>query len=349
MHILCARPFILGVINLPVNKPFKTIEEQIDILKSRNLLFLNPTTAQQSLKSNGYYEIINGYKYHFLKDSRDDSKGYKDGINFEHIYALYELDRNIRQFTMTCLEDFEQTFKQNLAYVISQSISEKQQLYTAKSHYNTGESHKTKYGKKFTDRDKLLRQFNFTITSDFDPYKHYRKKHGNVPPWIMAKNFTFGNVIYWFQLSKKNIREQVIARMLGIDVDVIEASDKILKITSAFNDLLILYLDYRNLCAHEGRIFNHRTKAHQIRNYSPFIYRQKILDTTISSFKKGVKRSSLGTVLKSLKIFTDFPQIDNCEAWVKVFIQEYLKNYPEDIDYLRKETELDIVIDNINK
>lgn len=48
------------------DKPFKTIKEQIQILKSRNLIFLNEETAKNALSRYGYYEIINGYKDFFL-------------------------------------------------------------------------------------------------------------------------------------------------------------------------------------------------------------------------------------------------------------------------------------------
>ena len=44
-------------------KPFTNIDEQIELLKSRNLTFINESLARQSLTNYGYYEIVNGYKY----------------------------------------------------------------------------------------------------------------------------------------------------------------------------------------------------------------------------------------------------------------------------------------------
>ena len=43
-------------------KPFKTIDEQIEILKNRNLMFLNENKARTILKNYSYYDIVNGYK-----------------------------------------------------------------------------------------------------------------------------------------------------------------------------------------------------------------------------------------------------------------------------------------------
>ncbi|WP_225352224.1 hypothetical protein [Limosilactobacillus equigenerosi] len=68
-------------------KPFKTIDEQINILKSRGLIFENEDAAKNSLKQYGYYEIINGYKTPFLKEG--SSEQFKSTATFEHIFALY--------------------------------------------------------------------------------------------------------------------------------------------------------------------------------------------------------------------------------------------------------------------
>ena len=51
---------------MKTDKPFKTIDEQMELLNSRNLTFKNPETVKSSLIKYGYYEIINGYKDNFL-------------------------------------------------------------------------------------------------------------------------------------------------------------------------------------------------------------------------------------------------------------------------------------------
>ena len=47
-------------------KDFKTIDEQIDLLKSRNIIFEDEENAKKILLNNNYYNIINGYKDLFL-------------------------------------------------------------------------------------------------------------------------------------------------------------------------------------------------------------------------------------------------------------------------------------------
>ena len=44
------------------DKPFKTYDEQIEILISRNINIPDPDFARMVLSSLSYYTIINGYK-----------------------------------------------------------------------------------------------------------------------------------------------------------------------------------------------------------------------------------------------------------------------------------------------
>lgn len=49
-------------------KPFRQIQDQINILKKRNMIFLNEDADANILRDYGYYEIINGYKDKFMID-----------------------------------------------------------------------------------------------------------------------------------------------------------------------------------------------------------------------------------------------------------------------------------------
>ncbi|MCL30097.1 Abi family protein, partial [Listeria monocytogenes] len=52
-------------------KVFKTVEEQIQILKSRNLNILDEKNAKRILQKISYYDIINGYNDIFLEIEAD--------------------------------------------------------------------------------------------------------------------------------------------------------------------------------------------------------------------------------------------------------------------------------------
>lgn len=234
---------------MATDKPFKTIDEQIELLRNtRHLTIANEEAARDALQRYGYYEIINGYKTPFLINPQDDNEGYKSSASFEHIFDLYKFDRYLRKDLLESLEFFEQTFKQALSYSIASLISEDDSRYTAESHYNTGRTHHHKKGVN-NDRDRLLSKFNYWMRSNKQPFKHYREDHGNVPPWIMIKGLTFGEAIYWYRLSKPDIRFDVISKLLKIEKPLLRSANKQLKINQMIGDLLGLYLSYRNLTA----------------------------------------------------------------------------------------------------
>lgn len=166
------------------DKPFRTIDEQIRLLKKRHLIFLNEEVAQIALSRYGYYEIINGYKDHFLIEKGNDDKGFKPGTTFEHIYDLYSLNKDISRDLLRALEDLEQMLKQAFAYVVSENISEIDEIYCDKSNFNTGKTYEPdRHGNLKCDRSKLLKKFEKVKSSNMNPFKHYSTKHGNIPPW----------------------------------------------------------------------------------------------------------------------------------------------------------------------
>ncbi len=52
-----------------LEKEFKTIHEQISILKYRNLTINNDKIAHSILTDNNYYYLINGYKNLFIDNN----------------------------------------------------------------------------------------------------------------------------------------------------------------------------------------------------------------------------------------------------------------------------------------
>lgn len=328
------------------DKPFKTVGQQIDLLnEQRNLNIQNMEAAKNALKRYGYYEIINGYKEPFLVDADNDDTGYLSEANFEHIFALFTLDKHIRELTLQGLEEFENTFKQAVAYVVSECVSSDMRHYTAKSHFNRGRAYKQKDGSPKrkpprNDREKLLWRFEWLSKANIQPFAYYREEHQNIPPWIMVKGLTFGEVIYWYSLSKKPVRDKVIGRLLGLDPALIDSMDKDSKIRQAVGDVLALMLDYRNLTAHGGRVYNHRSKKHALRA-SPYLLRKSILDTSMDDFNHGRRRSSLGALLVVLRIFENPDPYATIQSWLGTHLAQYLRNYPDDENMLIGAMELE--------
>lgn len=106
-------------------KKFKTFDQQIEILKSRNLKFGSEETAINALKRYGYYSIINGYKDLYISEV-DGKEIYKDGTTFEQIYSLYEMDKKICSAIVKTMLKVEDRLKTATAYVIAETFSERE-------------------------------------------------------------------------------------------------------------------------------------------------------------------------------------------------------------------------------
>lgn len=75
-----------------MEKTFKSIVEQIQILKSRNILIEDYNKTYGLLNNNNYYYLINGYKNLFL-NNESNTENYINGTKIEEIHSLYLFDK----------------------------------------------------------------------------------------------------------------------------------------------------------------------------------------------------------------------------------------------------------------
>ena len=67
-------------------KEFKSNEELIEYLISKNLIINNKEQALRNIKKYSYYSIVNSYKSVF----KNKDNNYKPNSSFEEIFALYD-------------------------------------------------------------------------------------------------------------------------------------------------------------------------------------------------------------------------------------------------------------------
>ncbi|EKR9398446.1 Abi family protein, partial [Enterococcus faecalis] len=70
-------------------KPFKTLDEQIIILRNRGLVISDDEVTKSILLRENYYNVINGYKDIFIDRESEDSEKFIKNTNFNEIYRLY--------------------------------------------------------------------------------------------------------------------------------------------------------------------------------------------------------------------------------------------------------------------
>lgn len=106
------------------DKPFKTIEEQIEILENRKLIIYNQAFAREALFTFSYYDLINGYKEVFMIDDE-----FRPNTSIEDLYLFARFDRSIQNILFQYSVIVETSFKTALAYVLSKEYGEFQNDY----------------------------------------------------------------------------------------------------------------------------------------------------------------------------------------------------------------------------
>ena len=239
-------------------KPFADETKQIDILKSRNLLFLDEDKAKRVLMNYGYYEVVNGYKMFLLEDSSTREQ-YKPGATFEHLTALYELDKSIRNGVIQASLEIELSLRTAIAYTLAEDFGVEQRQYLYYKNFRQGDTIWSD-SQPTNERAILLNKLFHLENRNIEPLNHYRTNHGHIPPWILLKESTFGNLKYIFKLLKGPQKDKVISICYGIDI-----SDVTDNLRSLFKDTLDVVNSFRNRAAHSGRIFNFKSTIYKIR------------------------------------------------------------------------------------
>ena len=100
-------------------KPFRTVEQQIAILKSRGVSFQDEGYAASFLLRENYYAVVNGYK-DALIDKQETNLAKEDryvrGTDCRHFELMYEFDKRLRDNTMALLLDCENLMKNAVVY-----------------------------------------------------------------------------------------------------------------------------------------------------------------------------------------------------------------------------------------
>ena len=76
-------------------KKFKTWDEQIELLKSRNLIIKNESKLKLYLQKYNYQNFINAYNDPFMLNFDRNANRYRNDIDSEHIINLFNFDRTI--------------------------------------------------------------------------------------------------------------------------------------------------------------------------------------------------------------------------------------------------------------
>lgn len=234
-----------------IMKEFKTIEQQIDLLKSRGLNFENEEKAKEILLNNSYYNIINGYKTPFIKNNTKDE--FNKDTTFEEIYALYNFDKAIKDIFLEYILKVENRLRSLIAYYFP--------MFHGNDNYLTINSFDNLFDNSYASEEtkkqriKNIQSLIGIIHKDVADtlnskvyIKHYMLEYGFVPPWVLVNILSFGKLSRFLELMQQKERILISQNFNINDNDLIQYTK------------LLAY--FRNLCAHDDRIYNIQLPKH---------------------------------------------------------------------------------------
>ena len=222
-----------------MKKEFKTIEEQVEILKRKGLIIEDEEETKEILLRENYL-FINGYRL-LLMNSYSD-KTFVKGSTFKELYALFLFDRSMRNIIFKYLLIIENQLKSITSYQLSKKYGYQEKDYLNFKNFTEDRS-KIRRVKDLIE--KMKRQVRINGTKH-NATLHYIKNYGYVPMWVLVKVLSFGIVCELYSVLKKEDQIE-IASVFNVSTEYLE-------------DFLPILANYRNLCAHEDIMFDHKTE-----------------------------------------------------------------------------------------
>lgn len=212
-------------------KIFKTLDEQISILKERKLRIDDETEAKEFLRLNNYYRV-SGYSL-----TLRDHDVFYENANFSNIVDIYMFDHCLRHILLKYLEQIEVKIKSIYAYEFARLHGALG--YMSSSNFVNLPEYLRIMGKVNEQAERNLKQEAYI--------QHYLiDLEEDMPIWVYVDLFTIADISKLYSISKKELKEQV-ATSFGFT-----------KTNGAnlLGEYLYSLTNVRNLCAHGSRLFN---------------------------------------------------------------------------------------------
>lgn len=239
-----------------MDKPFKTIDQQMAILRSRNMTV--DESAATVLMREGYYSVVNGYKAPFLTRSGnglDLQDEYIDGTSFDDVYRLFTFDRDLRMTMMRYFAKAEATLKTVCAYRFSEVHQGEREPYLSVSNYRQDGAYRRRVSELIDTFKDILHKPPHDGKKAFkrEYIRHYATSHDETPLWVLTNFLMMGQVFKFYEYQNESMRNYIAK---GFSELYSESHGTGVKISQ--RQLRVAYdhiKDFRNICAHDERLY----------------------------------------------------------------------------------------------
>ena len=282
-----------------MEKEFKTIDEQIEILKTRKIIIEDYRKVCKILEKNNYYYLINGYKDLFL-DVTSKTEKYRNNTKIEEIYALYTFDKNMKATFLKYILLLESEIDTYIAYEFSKTYGHKN--YLILENFNHIHSNISKIEKFIND---INLEIKYQYKSSNKMIVHYLDSYQNIPLWVLVRILSFGKISKFYSLMKQK-EQNAISRKYNL---------KITELKIYLQNLTLI----RNICAHDEKLYDIKMRS---RIFST-CYHEKLNIKKNSKYQYATR--DLFSIVIILKVLLEREQFNEFYAQIINYI-EHLKN-----------------------
>ncbi len=221
-----------------MTKPFLTYQQQLHkLIIDKQLIIKNLDFARQKLCDIGYFSLIDGYKNPFLNPM---TRIYLPNTTFEDIFALYHFDNLLRELIFRYLCSIEKKMRSLISYAFCARHGELQQEYLSPSNYNYTPKNRQGIHTLIRILERLANS-----NTDYEYLVYQRKVYNNVPFWILVNALTFGQLSKIYSFLPFQIQSSISRNFIHVNEKALE-------------QYLRSFVLYRNVCAHNERLFSHK-------------------------------------------------------------------------------------------
>ena len=220
-------------------KTFKNLDEQVEILRSKGLIINDVEKTKEILFRENYF-FVSGYRHLFMRKFNDNK--FIEGTTFEELYATFVFDRRIRNIMFKYILVIENNIKSIISYRLSKKYGFRETDYLNPKNFNQDP---LKVRQVHDIINKMKRQIRIN-GKQHSATMHYINNYGYIPMWILVKVLSFGIVSELYCILKTDDQDR-ISDFYNMDSETLEV-------------YLSLLSNFRNLCAHEDILYDHRTQ-----------------------------------------------------------------------------------------
>lgn len=274
-----------------MQKDFRTIDEQVEILQKKGLIVEDIDEAKEILLRENYF-FLNGYRHLFMVSEKN--RTFIKGSTFRELYSLFLFDRYFRNIIFKNVLVIENQLKSILSYQLSKKYGYKEKDYLNPKNFTNDHDKKRRVKDVL---EKMKRQIRIN-SLHHNATAHYANSYGYIPLWVLVKVLSFGIVCELYTILKKE--------------DKIEIADIFNTTPEDLSNYLIILSNYRNLCAHEDIVYENKTERyiedniyHEQLNIpkmdAEYIYGKNDLFAVIIIFKVLLTNDSFRLMLKEIE------------------------------------------------